>query len=99
MDYSQEYIDFQNCSPSPFHVTQKMLTDLEGAGFIELNLNSSWSLTEKNYFIRHKEGKSLVAFSLGENSPLETGFSIIASHTDSPAFKLRTEGYEDLILP
>ena len=47
MDFSQEYINFQSKSFSPFHVTHTLASELEKSGFIELSMDSSWCLSEK----------------------------------------------------
>ena len=96
MEQSQNYIEFQSQSPSPFHAVQKICSDLDHRGFVELQADADWSFSEKNYYVVHHEKKSVVAFCLADIPPHESGFSLIASHTDSPAFKLRTQGLDFL---
>lgn len=80
------FIQFITDSPTSFHVALNAAHALSKHSFQELKLQESWKLHPgKKYFLRH-EG-SVIAFQIPLKT-IEEGV-ILASHTDSPAFKLK----------
>ena len=85
-----ELIQFLDHSPTAWHAVAESKKLLQKNGFIELLLGEKWSLEfGKKYFVA-KNGSSLCAFI----TPLQKPKScrIIASHTDSPSFKIKPQG-------
>ena len=75
-------------SPTSFHTTQLMAKELKG--FTQLDENKPFKLKAGGrYFIR-REG-SLIAFRLPTKEAKKA--IILASHTDSPSFKVRANGH------
>ena len=73
-------------SPTSFHAVVEMGDRLASLDFIPLSMDEKWDLEKgKKYFVT-SEG-SIAAFVLPEKKP--TKLSLIASHTDSPALKLK----------
>lgn len=105
-------INFIKDSPTSFHAVWNMKNILMKEGFSELLEGENWKLEKgKNYFVS-RNNSSLIAFKIGENIR-DYSFNIVASHTDSPTFKLKenaeltvdnkyiklnTEGYGGMIL-
>ena len=84
---AQSLIDFIGKCPSPFHVIKMTADSLAAAGFTELSETKSWQLEKGGkYFIR-RAGSSLIAFCLPDGD--FSAFQLIASHTDSPVFKVK----------
>ncbi|MGI6006441.1 MAG: M18 family aminopeptidase [Ruminococcus sp.] len=83
----RELLNFIEKSPSCFHVAANMAAELEKAGFQRLYERDSWKLKKGGKYYTIRNGSSIAAFSLPENS--WTGFRILASHGDSPAFRLK----------
>ncbi|MCD8373431.1 MAG: M18 family aminopeptidase [Clostridia bacterium] len=77
-----EYLD---SSKTAYHAVKNAVNFLEANGFKELKECDSWRIVrgEKYYVVR--DGSALVAFIAGEKS----GFNIVASHADSPCFKIK----------
>ncbi len=74
---------FLSTSYTAYHAVENAQAMLAEAGFSELCERDGWQLREGGkYFV--KRGGSIVAFRYGEG-PLR----IVASHTDSPCFKLK----------
>ncbi len=84
---TQSLISFINSSPSCFHVVENIGNLLRKNGFTELSEKEEYHLElGKSYFVT-RNGSSLIAFKIPTEIPL--GYKIIASHTDSPCFKLK----------
>lgn len=89
---AREMLDFIEKSPSCFHAVANVAQMLETEGFRELTESQEWSLCPGEGYYVIRNGSSLIAFRLpaygtGENR--YGGFHIVASHSDSPAFKLK----------
>ena len=86
-EYTERLISFIEKSPSSFHAIRNMKEELREAGFAELDEKKRWKLERgKSYFVT-RNGSALIAFRIPESCP--EFFSIIAAHTDSPAFKVK----------
>lgn len=108
---SRKLIDFIEQSPSCFHVISNLAEELTQAGFVELSEASQWKIEKGGkYFIR-RNNSSVIALQIPKKSV--KGFHIIASHSDSPTFKIKenaqlqaeghyiklnTEGYGGMIM-
>ena len=84
---AKNFIGFVQESPSPFHAIENIKTELTENGFTELYETAEWNIeTGKNYFVT-RNNSSVIAFTVPEK---EFGsFRIVASHSDSPCFKLK----------
>lgn len=108
--YTKELLTFLDRSPSCFHAVENLAAMLESAGCERLLENQPWTLQKgKRYFVT-RNGSSILAFSVPETFG---GMQIVAAHSDSPTFrvktgaeitvegrykKLNTEGYGGMIL-
>ncbi len=81
-------IDFIDNSPTAFHATNNLVEMFEKESFKKLDLSDSWSLKKGGKYYIVKNGSAIIAFKIG-NNPVENGFKIIASHTDSPGFRIK----------
>ena len=85
-----DYCQFQQKCLSPFHVVDVLKASMREAGFTQLEDAGIWSLEPgASYFVTHSDGKSLIAFTLGDLPPEHNGFNIACAHTDSPCLRLR----------
>lgn len=89
---AQDFIDFVNKSPSPFHATHEAAEILKAAGYTEIKERDSWNegliqREGKYYFTRN--GSAIIAFQVGGKYNPGNGFSIVGAHTDSPCLKVR----------
>ncbi|KAG8893839.1 hypothetical protein FRB99_001674, partial [Tulasnella sp. 403] len=89
---AKAFLNFVNASPTPFHAVQSASQLLEKAGFRKVEEGANWEQDlkagAKVYFTRNQS--SLLAFTVpaGGFKP-GTGVSIVATHTDSPNFRIR----------
>ncbi len=74
-------------SPSTYHVVDNIKQKLMQQGYEELKETDGWQMEAgKGYFVI-RNGSSLIAVQIPKKSP--AGFHIIASHSDSPTFKIK----------
>lgn len=78
-------LDFLKNSFTCYHATENAAKLLTQQGFVCLSEGESWKLKRGGKYFVLRNGGSLIAFTLGEGN----SFKIIASHTDSPCFKLK----------
>lgn len=84
---NRNLFDFIENSPSAFHAVENVKNELKALGFTELCEGESWNVEKgKGYFVT-RNGSSVIAFKVPEGD--FQGFMISASHSDSPAFKLK----------
>lgn len=84
---TRELFHFIENSPSCFHAVASTSDILSKHGFTELMENNIWKLEKgKSYFVRRNDS-AIIAFKIPEND--FKNFQIIASHSDSPTFKLK----------
>ena len=76
-------------SPSAFHTVAALRARLLDAGFAELREAERWTLTPGQGYFVTRNGSSILSFRLPERQA--KALHIIASHSDSPAFKLKPE--------
>jgi aspartyl aminopeptidase len=82
-------LQFLDASPTPFHAVRAMASDLEQAGFQFLPESESWDLKPGNRYYAVRNGSSIIAFSLGQEPVVNSGFRMLGAHTDSPCLKLK----------
>lgn len=109
---AKELINFIEQCPSVFHAIDTIKTELLELGYEQLNAQEDWELEKgKGYFIS-KNDSSIIAFKSGHQLE-DYSFNIVASHSDSPCFKIKpnaeivsdghyiqlnTEGYGGMIM-
>ena len=102
MDPARDLCAYVEASPSPYHAVAESVRRLEGQGFTALRETDAWLLQPgaARYVVR--SDASLIAFRVGNRSPVEAGFHVVGAHTDSPNLRLKPqpaigkEGYAQL---
>lgn len=87
-----EMLDFIEKSPSCYHAAANVAEMLRTHKFQELKEKEEWDLEQGGGYYVMRGGSSLIAFCLpGESGKREIprGFHIVASHSDSPTFKIK----------
>lgn len=83
----KELFQFIENSPSCFHAIETIRKKLNAEGFIELVEGRSWQIEKgKKYYVT-RNLSSIIAFKIPEND--FKNFHIVASHSDSPTFKIK----------
>ena len=80
--------DYLNRSKTAYQAHDNAVAFLEKNGFTELKENERWKLTRGDKKYVSRDGSALAAFRVGQRD----GFSVVASHDDSPAFKIKGNG-------
>ena len=88
---SNDFIDFVRQSPTAYNCVENVKNVLIANGFNELSETEEYHLEKgKKYFVT-RNGSALIAFTLGSKVNENSSFQIVASHCDSPSFKLKPE--------
>ncbi len=86
-DQITELLSFIEQSPTAFQAVENMCRQLLAAGYTELEESQSWKLEEGGRFFVVRNQSALIAFRLPTRN--YSGFQIVASHGDSPSFKIK----------
>lgn len=98
---NEEVIEALNFSRSEYHSVSKMKEILTRNGFEELKESNLFGLKEGQRYFLTRNLSSIIAFSIPKNIK-NLYFKLIASHTDSPTYKIKSDptlienGYEKL---
>ncbi|TAQ83574.1 hypothetical protein B7494_g8110 [Chlorociboria aeruginascens] len=88
---ANDFIDFVNASPTPYHAVHSAIQRLTKAGFREIKERDNWSSTlqpgGKYYLTRN--GSSIVAFGIGKKWDSGNPIAMIGAHTDSPCLRVK----------
>lgn len=85
---SEKLIKFIENSPSAFHAIEELKKIAQAEGYIVLKENEEWKLENDGKYIVTRNDSSLMAIHLPSDSEI-AGFHIVASHSDSPTFKIK----------
>ena len=88
-DVNAALFDFLDRSPVPFYAVRNMREMLDRAGFVCLNESGHWKLQEKGSYYVTRNDSALIAFRLPKRD--FTGFQMMASHCDSPLFRIKPD--------
>lgn len=86
-DIATELIQFIKTSPSAFHAVDTMKKEFLANGFTALAENERWNLKAGGQYFVTRNDSSIIAFSIPQNG--FNGMRIMASHSDSPSFKIK----------
>ena len=85
---NRELLDFLDRSPVSFFAVRNMADELEKAGAERLREGDRWELIPGHSYYVTRNGSALIAFRIPEGG--FNGFQMMASHCDSPAFRIKT---------
>lgn len=84
---AKELIQFIEKSPTCFQAVATMKEILEQEGYSELKERDKWNLEKGGHYFVTRNDSSLIAFAIPQEGL--KGFRIMASHSDSPSFKIK----------
>lgn len=86
-DLCNDLLDFIEQSPSCFHVIANLKDKFDAAGFQELKEQDEWELQAGGSYYVTRNDSSMIAFRVPREKV--RGFHMVASHSDSPTFKIK----------
>ncbi|MCI5839256.1 MAG: M18 family aminopeptidase [Peptoniphilaceae bacterium] len=86
-DLLKDFRLFLDRSVCNYFAIEESVKRLEKANFIHLKENERWKLKKNEKYFLTRDNRSIIAFTTGND--LKEGFRIIASHSDSPTFKVK----------
>lgn len=87
--YVNELLNFIESSPTVYHNIHLIKAILNNFKYTELKENTKWELEPNKAYYVIRDGASIITF----KTPLDIkGFHIVASHNDSPSFKVKPNG-------
>ena len=87
MSKAVEFIDFVRRTPTAFHAVSEISSMLDAAGFAQLTETEAWRLAPGGKYYVTRNGSALIAFCVPQRG--FAPFQLIASHTDSPTFRIK----------
>ncbi len=84
-----ELFAFIKRCPTAYQTTATLASILEENGFTKLEEGEGWNLAAGGKYFTTRNQSSLIAFVLPASLEATTGYQIIATHGDSPSFKLK----------
>lgn len=79
--------EFIEKSPCSYHAAENVMRRLTEEGYSELKEKDEWKLVRGGKYYVNRNGSSVLALHIPEKEI--KGFHIIASHSDSPCFKIK----------
>lgn len=86
-EINKALLDFIENSPSVFHGVNQMSRRLSREGYVKLSEKEPWDLHVGGKYFVTRNDSAILAFRIPEKGLL--GFHIMASHSDSPTFKIK----------
>ncbi len=87
IEHVDDFLTFVSHSPTAFHAADRICSMLQDSGYQALNECESWILQPGGRYFVTRSLSSVIAFRIPECGMAH--FQIIASHSDSPTFKLK----------
>ncbi len=84
---SKNLLEFLDASPTCFHAVKNMADTLLANGFTQLSEKEPWKITTGGSYFVTRNDSAIIAFTIPEDGI--KGFRIMASHSDSPTFKIK----------
>ena len=85
MNRNEKLFEFIEASPTAFHAVSAIERELSNAGYTRLYEEKPWDIKAGKYYVV-RNGSSIIALNIPESF---AGFNVMATHTDSPCFKLK----------
>jgi len=86
---AKEMLEFIEKSPSCFHAVANVKEILNKNGFTELSERENWMVEPGGGYYVTRNDSSVISFRLPKESLEAPGFHIVATHSDSPSFKVK----------
>lgn len=86
---AQKLMDFLDQSPVNFFAVSNVAGALDRAGYVSLEASAPWSITRGGRYYLTVNDSAIFAVQIPESWNPADGYRIIASHSDSPCFRVK----------
>ena len=93
-DCARNFMEFVRRSPTAFHAADAVCEMLKERGFCELREQDAWEMVPGGRYVVTRNRSSVIALTIPAQGM--SRFQIAASHSDSPAFKLKPAAEESV---
>ncbi len=87
--FNQQFFDFLQSCPTPFHVTDFIASGLQEAGFIALHEGEDWHMEKGSGYFCCRDNGTIIAFKANPQSGPDAPWRMCGAHTDSPALQIK----------
>ena len=91
-----DLVDFLKRAYTPFHAVKALTEILSENHFLELRENEKWNIKKGGKYFVTRNSSSVIAFVIPEDDKKVSGYRAVASHSDSPGFKLKPDPVIDV---
>lgn len=88
MTYAEGLMEYIDSCPTNYHSIKKQTEILSAAGFKEIKENEKWEIVAGNKYYVNRNDSAIIAFTIPDKMD-DLRFNIMASHCDSPCFKVK----------
>lgn len=88
LEWAEKCLTFIDGSVSCYHAVEQVEKRLLESGFVQLDEKDPWKIVPGGSYYVKRGGSSLAAFKIPDSEI--KGFHMVASHSDSPCFKIKT---------
>ncbi|EMC91114.1 hypothetical protein BAUCODRAFT_80469 [Baudoinia panamericana UAMH 10762] len=88
---AEDFVDFLNASPTPFHAVRSAKLRLEKAGFQAIKERDNWTphLQPGGKYYLTRNASTIIAFALGSKWKPGNPVAMVGAHTDSPCLRIK----------
>jgi aspartyl aminopeptidase len=87
--FNQQFFDFLQQCPTPFHTTEYLRKNFQRAGFKPLLENDEWHVENgKGYYCTRDDG-TIIALKLASDSTKSLPWRMTGAHSDSPSLQIK----------
>lgn len=87
--FNQQFFDFLQQCPTPFHTTRYLSKSFQKAGFQALQEHDEWDVKQgKGYYCTRDDG-TIIAFTKAASSDESAAWRMTGAHTDSPCLQIK----------
>lgn len=89
MNTNEKLFSFIKQSPTGFHAVDTMSKTFLENGYVQLLEGAKWEIQKGGKYFVTRNGSAIIAFRVPEEESAVANFKIMASHSDSPMFKIK----------
>lgn len=84
-----QFIDFLERATTPYHAVSVLVARLQASGYAAMPDDEAWQPESGGKYYVTGNGSSIIAFQMGTDESLDSGFRMLGAHTDSPCLRVK----------